>query len=128
VESKRQSQVAELVKRHFSLLLQSEGVYIYGASVLVTVTGVKMSPDLLLAKIYLSIFNTENKQEVMLMLEDQHQRLRTAFAKRIKQLVRRIPEIQFYEDDMLDEIIKVDALFNRLESEDQLGRNRSEEE
>ena len=66
METKRQMQAAELVKRNFSLVLQQEGSYIYGVEPLVTVTGVKMSPDLGQAKIYLSVFNTENKQAVFL--------------------------------------------------------------
>ena len=71
METKRQRQVAELVKRNFSIVLQEIGVYIYGSQPLVTVTEVKMSSDLGLAKIYLSIWNTENKQAVLLLLEEE---------------------------------------------------------
>ena len=56
MESKRQKQVAELIKRNFGTLLQQEGAYIYGSEALVTVTSVKMSPDMSLAKIYLSVY------------------------------------------------------------------------
>ena len=61
METKRQKQVAEMVKRNFSLVLQEEGLNIYGAKALVTVTTVRMSPDLTLAKIYMSIFNTDHE-------------------------------------------------------------------
>ena len=122
MESKRQLQAAELVKRNFSLVLQQEGSYIYGVEPLVTVTGVKISPDLGQAKIYLSVFNTENKQAVFLEMEEEVTRLRQALAHRIRKHIRRIPEISFYSDDTLDEMYQVDALFNRLYDEDQMGR------
>ena len=70
MESIRQKQIAELIRRNFSTVLSEEGKYIYGQKVLVTVTTVKMSSDLQLAKIYLSIYNTENKQEPILELEE----------------------------------------------------------
>ena len=78
METIKQKQIAELVKRNFSLVLQEEGSYVYGAAPLVTVTTVKITPDLGLAKIYLSVFNTENKQEVILEMEAEKPRLRAS--------------------------------------------------
>jgi len=126
----RQQQVAELVRRNFSLVLQDQGRYIYG-DVMVTVTEVQMSPDLLLAKIYLSVYNTENKQAVLLEMEDQHQELRQSLGHRLRKHIRRIPDIAFYIDDTLDEMERVDKLFKQLESTNQMGRpsgDRSTEE
>ncbi|MEZ4988629.1 MAG: 30S ribosome-binding factor RbfA [Saprospiraceae bacterium] len=122
METKRQRQVAETVKRHFSMVLQEQGTYIYGAEPLVTVTEVKMSPDLTLAKIYLSIWNTENKQGVMLHLEEEHTRLRQALAQRLRKQLRRMPDIALYEDDTLDEMYRVDTLFQRLHADNQMGQ------
>ncbi len=121
MESKRQRQIAELVKRNFGALLQQEGGYIYGHEALVTVTSVKMTPDLSLAKIYLSVYNTENKQAVMLQMEEMQHHLKQIFAQRVRRHMRRIPDIQFYLDDTLDEMYRLNALFDRLESENQLG-------
>ncbi len=121
METKRQKQAAELVKRNFSMVLQQEGSYIYGPEPLVTVTGVKITPDLSLAKIYLSVFNTENKQAVLLEMEEEVVRLRQSLAHRIRKHIRRIPEISFYADDTLDEMYRVDNLFNRLYEENQMG-------
>lgn len=128
METKRQKQVAELVKRNFSMILQQEGSYIYGPAVMVTVTGVKMSPDLNLAKIYLSVFNTENKQAVILEMEEQLHHLRQVLSARIRKQVRRIPEIAFFLDDTIDEMYRLDALFKRLHDEDQMGDGTEEEE
>lgn len=121
METKRQKQVAEVVKRNISVVLQQEGGYIYGSSVLVTVTNVKITPDFGMANIYLSIYNTENKQAVILELEDNHTRLRQALANRIKRQVRRIPDISFYMDDTLDEMYRLNQLFDRLYEDNQMG-------
>lgn len=120
MESKRQRQVAEIIKRNFSLVLQQEGPYIYGAKPLVTVTEVKVTPDMSVAKIYLSIWNTENKQAVLLQMEEEHQRLKQAMASRVKRHLRRLPELNYFEDEMLDEMYKVDSLFDRLYAENQM--------
>ncbi len=122
----RQKQVAELIKRNFGIVLQQEGSYVYGAEPFVTVTNVVLSPDFTLAKIYLSIFNTENKQEVILMMDDQHHRLKQALANRLAKHVRRMPEINFYIDETLDEMERVDALFKRLEADNQMGKEEEE--
>ena len=124
MESIRQQQVAELVKRNFGALLQSEGSYIY-EDAFVTVTKVKMSSDLGLARIYCSVYNTENKQAVILKMEEEYSRLRQSLGYRLRKHVRRIPELEFFLDDTLDEMYRLNALFDRLHEENQMG---SEEE
>ena len=128
METKRQRQIGELVKRNFSIVLQEEGVYIFGAEPLVTVTEVKMTPDLGLAKIYLSIWNTENKQAVLMLLAEEQSSLRQGLGHRLRRQVRRIPAIEFYLDETLDEMFKVDALFDRLHEEKQMGKDEPTEE
>ena len=127
METKRQKQVAEVVKRNFSMVLQQEGSYIYGPEVMVTVTKVQMSPDLNLAKIYLSVFNTDNKQAAILQMEDNLHRLRQSLAGRIRKQVRRIPNVNLYLDDTIDEMYRLQNLFKRLHEEDQMGDGREEQ-
>ncbi|MGB3131311.1 MAG: 30S ribosome-binding factor RbfA [Saprospiraceae bacterium] len=114
MESIRQKQIAELIRRNFSTVLSEEGQYIYGQKVLVTVTTVKMSSDLQLAKIYLSIYNTENKQEPILELEEQYHRLKQSLYSKIKKQMRVMPEFKLYLDDTLDEVYKMDDLFKKI--------------
>lgn len=121
-------QVAELVKRNFGVLLQQEGSYIYGTTPFVTVTNVKMSPDLSIARIYLSVYNTEDKQTVILEMESHYLRLRQSLAYRIKKHIRRIPDLQFHLDDTLDEMYRLRELFKQLDEDNQLGRKEAEEE
>lgn len=120
MQSKRQLQVGEMIKRHFSRVLQSEGSYIYG-SVMVTVTNVVMSPDLMLAKIYLSVYNSDNKQAIILLMEEHKSRLKGQLSSRLRKHVRRIPDIDFYIDDTLDESFRLEALFQKLHDNNEMG-------
>ena len=126
MESKRQRQVAELVKRNFSEVLREQGYYLYGSKPLVTVTEVHVTPDLLLARIYLSIFNADDKQAVLDVLERNNGKLRRALATRIRRHVRRIPEIEFFEDTTLDEMWHLNEVFDKLRAEGQMGRDEEE--
>jgi len=121
MKSKRQRQVEELIKRNFSIVLLNEGSYIYGAEPLVTVTQVKITPDFNLAKIYLSIYNTNHKQGVLLELEEHLTRLKQSLTTRIRRHVRRIPDIAFYLDDTLDEMYRLNQLFDQLREDKQMG-------
>jgi len=122
METKKQKQVSEIIKRNFGTVLQQEGSYIYGVETLVTVTNVKMSPDLGIAKIYVSVYNTMSKQEAVIELNDNLVRLRQSLGQRIKKKVRRIPHIQIYLDDMLDEMYRLNEVFDKLEEDNQLGK------
>lgn len=115
--SKRMLQVAEVVKRNMSMVLMQEGTNIYGNEPMVSVTNVVMSADMGIAKVYLSIYNTENKQEVMLLLEGEIHRLRQSLAYRIKKHVRRIPRVDLYIDETIDEMEKLNKLFDKLNGE-----------
>ncbi len=128
MESKRQRQVSELIKRNFGIVLQQEGGYVYGTDVLVTVTSVKMTPDFSLAKIYVSVYNTENKQEVILEMEENIIRLKQALTTRVKKHMRRIPDISFFLDDTLDEMYRLRQLFDRLHEDKQMGDKEEDSE
>ncbi|MEL6124365.1 MAG: ribosome-binding factor A [Bacteroidota bacterium] len=87
MESRRQLQVAELVKRNFSMVLHQEGGYIYGSEVLVSVTQVYITPDSSIAKIYVSVYNTESKQAVVDLIRDHMVRLKQLFTRSISSRV-----------------------------------------
>ena len=112
----RQKQVASTIQRSFSNLLMAEGRYIYGDA-LVTVTRVNMTPDMGIARIYLSVYNAHNKELVIEAIHHSGTRLRQELAKRIRKHVRRIPYLEFYLDETVDEMYRVDELFNKLEQE-----------
>ena len=126
--SKRQLQVGSTIKREMSEILQHEGIYIYGAKPLVTVTNVKLSSDLGLAKVYVSVWNTEEKMQIISLLQFEGVRLRQALAARLRNKMRRCPDIVFYEDDTLDEMYKLRDVFIDLHANDQMGDNKTDED
>ena len=116
--TKRQNQIGEMIKRNFSTVLQREGSYIYQGA-FVTVTAVLMSPDLGLAKIYVSVFNDDDKEMVLSNIQDSTHRLKQQLAVRIRNKVRRMPEIRIYLDDTLDEMSKLNDIFDELKDKGQ---------
>lgn len=120
MESKRQKQTAEIIRRHFSSVLLSEGSYIYGTA-FVTVTTVQVTPDISMAKIYLSIYNTPDKDGVITKINDNVHHLKKNLAQRVRKHIRRIPDISFYRDDTLDEMFKVDRLLTNLRANGGMG-------
>lgn len=116
MESKRQLQVGELIKRNFSYVLQTQGSFIYG-DILVSVTKAVMTPDLSLAKIYLSIYGTEEKEETLQKIEEHLPQLKNELVHRIRKHVRRIPGIAVYIDDTLDEMYRIDEMFQNLKKD-----------
>lgn len=113
MQTKRQLQVGEVIKRNFSEVLMHNGFFIYGDA-MVSVTNVVMSSDLGIAKIYLSVFNTIDKMGVMSVLKDHIPKLRTELNQKIRKQLRKMPHLQLYIDDTIDQMYKVDELFDRL--------------
>jgi ribosome-binding factor A len=115
MDSKRQLQIGELIRRHFSPVFLQEGPYIYGQA-MVSISLVKVAPDLSMAKVYLSIFNTDNKEEVLQKVINHTHILKQGLASRIKNHVRRIPQLHFFLDETADELFNVDKLFDKIKT------------
>ena len=122
-ETKKQRQVATLIQREFSTVLRNEGAFIYGAGVMTTVTNVRMSSDMGIAYIYISVYNAPYKQEVIKQLWDNLSHLRGELGRRIRKQVRRIPMLKFYIDDTLDEMEHIDNIFQQLHAEKNVMRS-----
>ncbi len=116
MESRRQLQVGSLIQQHFSTVLRNQGSYIFG-NALVTVTNVKVSPDQSIARIYLSVYNADDKNTVLEKIKADGFKLRQELAFRIRKHVRKIPTIEYYLDETLDEMDRLNQLFDRLSGE-----------
>jgi len=84
---------------------------------LVSMTAVKVTPDLLEARIYLSLFKVKDTAAAMKKIEDKSWEVKKELAIRIKHQLRRVPILQFFLDDTLDHADKMDELFKKLNSE-----------
>lgn len=81
--------------------------------VLVTVSAVRVSPDLGIAKVYLSIFPPEKGADILANIQRQTKTVRYDLAQAVKSVLRKCPELQFYLDDSLDYIDNIDRLLEK---------------
>ena len=117
MDSIRQQQTASLVQQALSEVFVRQGRDYYG-SYFVTISYVRMTPDLLTARVYLSVYNAPNKQGVVDMIGESTPAIRHAVGSLIRNKVRRVPELEFYVNDTLDEMEKVEDMFKRLNEEE----------
>ena len=120
MESKRQKQTAEIIKRHFGTVLLNQGSYIYGGA-FVTVTQVHVTPDISEAKIYLSVYNVQDKEAVIDRIRQNTHLLKKNLSHRVRKHIRRIPSLSFYNDDTLDEMYHLNKVFDELKSKNLMG-------
>ncbi len=111
MESTRQKKVSALIQKEMSLIFQKLSSDFMNK--LISVTTVRMSPDLGTAKIYLSIFPEDKKEEVFSDIKKSTKKLRGELGNIIKNQVRRIPELQFSIDDSLNYAEKIDELLKK---------------
>ena len=116
-EGKRQKQIGGLIQEEINTIFQRLGLsFINGG--MVSVSSVKVTPDLLEVRIYLSIFQAADKKEVLKKIEDRHWEIKKELAARIKHQLRRIPELKFFLDDTLDHVFKIEEILNKIKSDE----------
>lgn len=109
MDSIRQNKVARLIQKDLSDIFQQEGKeFTLGA--MLSVTTVRVSPDLSFAKIYISIFPSGRVEDVMKNLEEHNKSIRFMLGKKVGKQMRIVPELRFFVDDSLDYIDKIDEL------------------
>lgn len=108
MESKRQAKIARYIQKELSEIFRRQTARMGG--VLVSVSQVRVSPDLSIAKAYLSIFPSEKSNEILENIKAQAKTVRYELAQNVKQVLRKCPELQFYLDDSLDYAENIDRL------------------
>jgi len=109
MESTRQQKVARLIQKDLAEILRS-GSRKFGPGVMISVTVVRITPDLALAKVYLSVFPPDRSQEIINRIEVSTSSLRYELGKRVGKQLRITPEIKFFLDDSLDYAERIDEL------------------
>lgn len=108
MESTRQSKIARLIQKELSeiFLLQAKSMN----GVLVSVTAVRVSPDLSIARVYISVFPSERGDEIVKNLNGNMKQIRFDLGNRLRHQLRIIPELKFFIDDSLDYLERIDEL------------------
>ena len=111
-ESTRQQRIGKLLQRDLAEIIRSKGMAAYDGA-MVTVSGVKVTPDLSVAKVYVSIFPSEKSPKVISLLGDSTKQIRGVLGKLVSKQLRIVPELTFLLDDSLDYIEKIDELLKK---------------
>lgn len=108
----KQKKVARLVQKELGEIFQKKSRSHFEGK-MITVTVVRISPDLLIAKVYLSIYPSQNNTKILSLIKHYGSEIRYDLGNRIRNQVRKIPELNFFIDDSLDYIDNIDRLLNQ---------------
>ena len=111
MESTRQQKISRLLQKELAEIFQKESRTLCMGS-MVSVTVVRVTPDLSLAKSYISIFPTEKRREVLKEIRIANPKIRGLLGRKVGKQLRVIPALEFYVDDSLDYIDNIDRLLN----------------
>lgn len=108
MESTRQSKISRLIQKELSemFLLQAKSMN----GVLVSVTNTHISPDLSIARVYISVFPSDRSDEIVANLNKNMKSIRFELGNRLRHQLRIIPEMKFFLDDSLDYLERIDEL------------------
>ena len=110
MESKRQQKVARQLQKDLSEIFQRDVPHLFNGA-FITVTSVRVSPDLSVARVYLSFLATKNKQMLLESIQEKGKVIRQHLGDRVRHQLRIVPELSFYLDDTADYADKIDKLF-----------------
>jgi ribosome-binding factor A len=126
-EGKRQKQVAGLIQQEMNAIFQRLGMTMMDGG-MVSISGVKVTPDLLEARIYISLFQVKQPLLVMKKIEDRSWELKKELTARVSKQLRRMPELRFFQDDSLDQVFKMEELFKKIQEEEPIKSDLSSDE
>ncbi len=111
--TKRQQKFSRMIQKEMATIFQVKGRS-WITNNIVSITKVEMSPDLSVAKVYLSFLQSDNKQEIFDRLDQHKSEIRKELGNKIAKTVRKIPEIIFYLDEGAEHAQKMDDIFKNL--------------
>ncbi|WP_301231153.1 30S ribosome-binding factor RbfA, partial [Phocaeicola sartorii] len=111
METTRQNKISRLIQKELSeiFLLQTKSMN----GVLVSVSAVRISPDMSIARVYLSVFPSGRSQEIVKNINDNMKAIRYELGTRVRHQLRIIPELKFFVDDSLDYAERIDELLKK---------------
>ena len=114
METTRQAKISRLIQKELSEIFRTQTAKTHGT--IVTVSTVRVSPDLSIAKAYLSIFPSEKAEQVMDSINNSARTIRYELAQRVRFQLRKTPELHFFLDDSLDYLDRIDSLLSADEA------------
>ena len=115
-EGKRQKQIAGLLNEEINTIFQKLGLSMIDGG-MVSISSVKITPDLLEARIYLSFFQVKDVKAALKKIEDRHHDIKKELAAKVRHQLRNIPVLRFYQDDTLEHVFKMEELFKQIKGQ-----------
>jgi len=115
-EGKRQKQVAAVLSGELNDIFRRLNLNMIDGG-MVSISSVKLTPDLLEARIYLSMYKVQDEKAALKKIESQSWEIKKELTARVKNQLRRMPVLKFYLDDTLDHVFKMEELFKQLNQE-----------
>ena len=124
LEGKRQKQVASVLEKDLNEIFQRLGLSMMNGG-MISITSVKITPDLFDARIYLSFFQVKDPVETLKNIEDRSWEIKRELTSRVRHQLRSMPQLSFFIDDTLDYVDKMEQLFKDIKTQDEKNQNNS---
>src|SRR6185503_18288933 len=115
-EGKRQKQIAGLLNEEMNIIFQRLGLNMIDGG-MVSISSVKITPDLLEARFYLSFFQVKDEKAALEKIEDRHHEIKKELAAKVRHQLRSIPVLKFSQDDTLEHVFKMEQIFKQIDEE-----------
>ena len=112
-EGKRQKQIAGLLNEEMNLIFQKLGLNMTGGG-MVSISSVKVTPDLLEARFYLSFYQVKDVPAALQRIQERHPEIKRELAARVRHQLRSIPVLKFFQDETLDHVFRMEELFKQI--------------
>jgi ribosome-binding factor A len=126
-ENKRQKQISGLLNQELAGIFQYLGLNMIDGG-MVSISSVKITPDLLEARVYLSIFNAAEPKQALKKIEDRAWEIKKELASKVKHQLRRIPELNYFLDDTLDHVFKMEEIFRQIKKDEDAAASGDKDE
>lgn len=125
IEGKRQKQVAAVLEKELNEIFQRLGLTMLQGG-MVSIAGVKITPDLFDARIYLSFFKVNDPIATLKIIQDRTWEIKKELTARVRHQLRSMPQLNFYIDDTLDYVDKIEKLFKDIKTQEDQNKPKQD--
>ena len=124
LEGKRQKQVASVLEKDLNEIFQRLGISMMDGG-MISISSVKITPDLFDARIYLSFFKVKYPVQALKTIEEKSWEIKRELTSRVRHQLRSMPQLSFFIDDTLEYVDKMEQLFKDIKTTDDKNQNKS---
>lgn len=127
IEGKRQKQVAAVLEKELNDIFQRLGLSMMNGG-MISISAVKITPDLFDARIYLSFFKVNDTLAALKLIQERSWEIKKELTARVRHQLRSMPQLNFFIDDTLDYVDKMEKIFKEIKEQDQQKDQKPKEQ